>query len=338
MAELTVAAIIARALLEFAVSKGGGRKALAERSGIDPAALQNGENRIPFAWYVALMKAGQALCGDPALALHFGEALDVSEISLGCVLAGYSRTIDEAFGQVNRYTRLGFEVEAVGNGERFQLRRGAGQLWIVDTRRNPNDFPELTEETFARMVCSTRRSLGETQLFKALHVTHAEPAYCAEYQRIFRAPVVFGSDKNALRIDEALLSSYRLPTPSRYVSGVLKEHAETLLTRLERSQSMRDRVENLLLPILQTRDGSMDIVAGKLWLSRQTLFRKLKAEGVTFERVLDELRHKLALHYLTANKTSVSQTAGLVGYSDPAAFSRAFKRWTGSSPRRYLSR
>jgi AraC-like DNA-binding protein len=59
----------------------------------------------------------------------------------------------------------------------------------------------------------------------------------------------------------------------------------------------------------------------------------LKAEGATFEKVLDELRHKMALHYLSGNKVSVSETAYLVGFSEPAAFSRAFKRWTGSSPR-----
>jgi AraC-like DNA-binding protein len=53
---------------------------------------------------------------------------------------------------------------------------------------------------------------------------------------------------------------------------------------------------------------------------------------VTFEKVLDELRHKMALHYLNGKKVSVNQTAYLLGFSDPAAFSRAFKRWTGASP------
>jgi AraC-like DNA-binding protein len=77
----------------------------------------------------------------------------------------------------------------------------------------------------------------------------------------------------------------------------------------------------------------METVASKLGFSRQTLLRKLKAEGVTFERVLDESRHKLALHYLGDQKISVNETAYLVGFSEPAAFSRAFKRWTGSSPR-----
>jgi AraC-like DNA-binding protein len=82
----------------------------------------------------------------------------------------------------------------------------------------------------------------------------------------------------------------------------------------------------------------MDTIAGKLCCSRQTLFRKLKLEEVTFEQVLDELRHKLALNYLNTHHASVKELARLVGYSDPASFSRAFKRWTGSSPRNYVPR
>ena len=54
---------------------------------------------------------------------------------------------------------------------------------------------------------------------------------------------------------------------------------------------------------------------------------------MTFEKVLDELRHQIALNYLSGKKVSVNETAYLVGFSEPAAFLRAFKRWTGSSPR-----
>ena len=87
------------------------------------------------------------------------------------------------------------------------------------------------------------------------------------------------------------------------------------------------------MPILHTGDASMDLIAARLAVSRQTVYRQLKAEGVTFETVLDELRHRLAVHYLSGQKTSVNETAYLVGFSEPAAFSRAFKRWTGTSPR-----
>lgn len=336
MRELTVGAMAVRALMDLAESKGACRKTLAERSRIDLPDLQDPDNRVPFGKYVALMRAGQELCDDPALALHFGEAVDPSEVSIVHAVGG-AENFGDAVAQGNRYAPLGVEVEGDGTGDRFQLRRDAGQLWLVDTRRNPNDFPELTESTFARMICATRKLLGDRQAVQAVHVTHAEPSYRAEYDRIFRVPVVFGSDRNALRIDEALLASFPFPKPSRYATRVLTGHAEALLQKLDSSQSTRDRVETQLMPLLPAGDVSMTMIARKLGVSRQTLFRKLKVEGVTFEQVLDELRHKLALNYLNANKASVKETARLVGYSDPAAFSRAFKRWTGSSPRIHFS-
>src|SRR5262245_6754850 len=107
---------------------------------------------------------------------------------------------------------------------------------------------------------------------------------------------------------------------ARYVFGVLSERAAGLLKELENSKSARGRTENLILPVLHTGDVSMEAIATAMGVSRQTLFRRLKAEGVTFEQVLDELRHKLALHYLNGRKTSVNETAYLVGFSDPASF------------------
>jgi len=95
----------------------------------------------------------------------------------------------------------------------------------------------------------------------------------------FRCRSLFGSDRNGLRIDEALLTNYRLPPSSRYVTAVLKAHAETLLAKLDSSQSMRGKVENLLMPMLRTRDANIDLIARTLGLSRQTLFRRLQAEG-----------------------------------------------------------
>jgi AraC-like DNA-binding protein len=337
MRELTIAASGVRALMELAVSKGASRQALAKRSGISPAELADRDNRVPFSKYVALMRVGQELCSDPALGLHFGEAVDTSEISMAHSIGGVT-TMDEVVTQVNRYARLDVEVETIGTGDRFQLTRTAGQVWIIDARGNPNAFPELTESTFARMVCSTRRTFGAVPAFKAVHVTHAEPAYSAEYDRIFQVPVVFGSDKNGLLIDEVLLSRFRIPPSSQYVTGVLRDHAEMLLAKLDGAQSIRGRVESILAPLLHTGDVGVDLIADRMGLSRQTLFRKLKAEGVTFEQVLDELRHKTALHCLTGQKVSVKQAARLVGFSDPTAFSRAFKRWTGASPRAYASR
>lgn len=99
-----------------------------------------------------------------------------------------------------------------------------------------------------------------------------------------------------------------------------------------RSPSFRRQVEASVEPLLATGDANVDRVAGELGLSRQTLYRRLKAEGVTFEILLDDLRHRFALKLLREQHLPVKQAAWRLGFSDPAAFSRAFKRWTGTSP------
>ncbi len=332
MARPTIAAGFARALMDLAVTKGADRAVLAERSRIDPDELLDQDSRVSLEKYVSLMRAGKELTGDPALALHFGEAFDMAELSIVGLLGGSCETAADAFAELNRFGRLVIDVDGVATGDRFVLSRIGGQLWLNDARTSPNDFPELTESTFVRMVCSARR-FGASQFITAVHVTHAAPAYRAEYERIFQIPVAFESDRNALQMSENTWGAFKPAYPSRYVFGVLSERAEKLLKSLEGSTTTRGGVEALLMPTLHTGGASAAMISDRLGVSRQTLFRKLKAEGVTFEKVLDELRRQLALHYLSDGKVSVNEIAYLVGFSDRTAFSRAFKRWTGSSPR-----
>src|SRR6201999_1827765 len=155
--------------------------------------------------------------------------------------------------------------------DRFRLAREQGALWFVDDRQNPNDFTELTESTFGRMIAGGRRN-GYAKLAKQIHVTHPAPAYREEYERVFQLPVTFDAPWNAIQIDEVWLTTPIRMQP-RYVFGILAQHADTLLRELENSMSMRGRVESLLLPILHKGDVGMDAVADKLGVSRQTLFR-----------------------------------------------------------------
>jgi AraC-like DNA-binding protein len=334
MAEQTIAAGFARAVVQLAASKGADRILLASRAGVALADLEDQDNRVPFERYVALLRAAKELACDPAFALHFGEAFDMAELSIVGLMGSACETVADAFAQLGRYNRLMADIEVDGpREERLVMERIAGETWLIDRRRNPNDSIEITESSFARMASMTHR-FGVAAVFKAVHVTHAAPAYRAEYDRIFQVPVTFESDRNGLLMtDDQSWMNHKLATTPRYVFGLLSERAEALLKELEDSKTTRGRVESLLLPILHTGDVSMDAIASRMRLSRQTLFRRLKAEGTTFEKLLDDLRHRLALDYLRGRKVSVNETAYLVGFSEPAAFSRAFKRWTGTSPR-----
>lgn len=334
----TVAAGYPKALLDFAVSRGADRQLLIERSGIRPGDLNAQDNRIPLANYLALLKAGIELCNEPALSLLFGEAVMLQDISIVGLIGVAFDNVESVRRQVNRYAPLTLDADDGGTADAIEFVRENGDVWLKFTSNIYTANPLLIESGFARNVCGARALAASMPNFanlkfpKAIRFTHAEPSYRAEYDRIFGVPLFFDSHMNGLLMDEAILNM-KLPLTNPYLSEVLSARADELLKSLEMSKTMRGRVENLLIPILHTGEASMDTIAGKLSLSRQTLFRRLKAEGVTFEHILDELRYKLALHYLNGKKASVNETAYLVGFSEPAAFSRAFKRWTGSSPR-----
>lgn len=331
MSNLTTAAGLSAGLIAFAVERGADRAALMVRAGLHPADLEDPDSRLPFKTYMALMRAAQDLCADPALALHFGEAVDLAELSIVGLIMNASATMGDAFAQMQRFGRLTLETEGLSEGPRFQMAMREGQMWMVDTRADPNAFPELTEGAFARLVCGPRRFLPEPHVLE-VHVTHPAPIYRAEYDRIFQCPVTFSSGWNAMRLDPRV-ATWPVALQPRYVFGVLTQRADGLLQELEEQKTVRGRVEAVLLPLLHTGEVTADEVARALGFSRQTLFRKLKSEDATYQQVLDALRQRMALSYLTGAKVSVNETAYLVGFSEPAAFSRAFKRWTGKSPR-----
>ncbi len=330
----SVAAGIVRGLLEFAVSRGAPRSDVVERSGLAPGDFEDPDGRIPLDRYAALMRAAAELCRDPALPLRFGESVDMAEMSFIGLLACAAESLDDVFVQMNRYTRVMIDVPVEGTGGRFRRVKDRAGTWLVDARANPNDFPELSEATFARMAGRVRPFTDPRKPYvKQVDFTHPAPAHRAEFDRVFRAPVSFGAARNAMLVDDSAISTTIL-RPSRYAFRILSERADALLARLGAATSTRAEVERLLIPILHRGDASVERVAAKMFVSRQTLYRRLRAEGTRFDRVLDELRHRMALNYLDDKKVTANETAYLVGFSDPSAFSRAFKRWTGTSPGR----
>lgn len=96
-------------------------------------------------------------------------------------------------------------------------------------------------------------------------------------------------------------------------------------------------VEEAIVPLLATGDANIDKVAERLGFNRQTLYRRLRAEGTTFDDLLRTKRRQLAIRYLGVERVPVKVAAWRLGFSDPAAFSRAFKRWTGTAPSRFRS-
>lgn len=327
---LTVSAGLSQSLARFAVQCGAPRAALLEAAGIAETDLADPDGRVAFARHVALMRAAKQLCADPALALRFGAGDEMEQYSVVGLLGWASTTMLEALEQLNRYGQLVVEVDLRQPG-RFRLDPREDGAWLVDTRARPELFPELTESTFARMTAGSRRHFGR-QSARLVRVTHPRPEYAALCEEVFGAPVEYGAPRNELLLDPTWMTLPVAREP-RYAFGILARHADALLAQLNQEQTVRGRIEAALIPVLHKGAPGIAATAREMGMSRATLYRRLRDEGVTFAGLVEGLRRRLALDYLEAGKTSVNEVAYLTGYSDPAAFSRAVKRWTGRSPK-----
>ena len=114
--------------------------------------------------------------------------------------------------------------------------------------------------------------------------------------------------------------------------GLFERIVGALAAPAPASRCFKGEVEAVIEPMLRAGAVSADRAARELGMSRQTLYRRLKEEGTTFEELLDAKRRQLAIRYLALDRSTVKATAYRLGFSEPAAFSRAFKRWTGVSP------
>lgn len=336
MTEPTVSAAYAKALFELAVDKGADRAALSYQTKLEAKAFANPHARLPFSQFKTLMRAGQSLSGDPALALYFGTNINFDELSIVGLICRAAPTMEAAFQEMNRYGRLIVEVEGVTQEDRFKIVRRDGRVWIDDTRLNPNDFPELTESTLGRFICGIGHFFPDRAFFRSAQVTHNAPEHAPLYEALLGVPVTFGRPRNSMEVSEKWLA-YKINPRRNYVFGMLSEQANAMMVDLEASKSIRSKVERVLIPILHTGEVGMDTVATAFGQSPKALYRSLREEGFIYKDVLDDLRKRLALNYISGRKVSVTETAYLVGFSDPSAFSRAFKRWTGHSPKDFVA-
>lgn len=326
----SVSAGLAAGLLSYAAGCGAAENELLRASALTQSDLADPDARVPLANYIALTRAAEAATGDAAISLHYAEDVGMSEVSVVGLIMEASATMGDAFLQLQRYGRLAAEFDEPGDAPHFILRQSEAGLFMEDRRQAASEFHQLREAAFVRLVCGPRRFLEKPHVL-SVHFTHAAPSYSREYNRIFQCPVHFNAPVNALELHPDI-AAWTVSRNPGYVFSLLTRHADTLLYELDAARSWRGRTEKAILIRLHQGEVSADRIAADLGFSRQTLFRKLKAEETSFAVILDDLRRRMAESYLAARRTSVNETAYLLGFSDAASFSRAFKRWKGLSP------
>ncbi len=336
MSDQTMAAGFATAFLDYAVAEGAPRGSLLAASGLAEDELSDQDTRIPVTAYQTLVAAGIAETGDTSLLLRHVLETRLETMSIVGQIVHASTSFPHSLEQLNRYARLMADAPIPGGKDRFTLERAGQAVWLVDNR--PCDGTWMaTEASFARFISEFRRSAPEHPFEQALEVTYAPPPHANRYPDLFRVPVTFHAMRNALQINPVWLDA-AFDGGKAYVFGVFTRHADGLLDALAACDTQRTAVEARMLADLHKGALSMDRIARDIGMSRQTLYRRLKDEGVTFAQIHDDLRHRMAMDYLGSRKVSVGETAYLLGFSEASAFVRAFRRWTGTSPTAWLAR
>lgn len=328
MASFEVSAQIGAMIVHMAAAQGVDRIRLREATGFDPALAHDPDSRIPLEQEEALWSLAARLSGDEDFGLHAAESLQAGAFDVLDYSVRTAPTLREALERLVRYNRLIHDVAVftlIDGPDRCRIEHG-----FLRTARTP--CRHASEFTLASILVVASQLIGEKVEGMSVEFAHGPPASVAEHRRLFGVEPTFHRSVNALEFSHEFLER-RIPGSDPGLSKVIERHAAALLAaRPVPAETASSRVQALVAEMISDGDVSIAKVAARLRMSIRSLQRRLADEGLSFDGVVDELRRDLALRYLGEKALSVAEVAYLLGYSEPSAFHRAFKRWTGATP------
>ncbi len=185
----------------------------------------------------------------------------------------------------------------------------------------------------ASWLCDIRIPLLQVN-FHQHPIWHNAPAHRAELAIMFPGDINPNAEHSGFTFSSLLLNE-PIKRTSADIERFIESAPATLLTIPGDDNSLRQRIVLLLQDTVPLRFPPQTELAEQMGLSSQALHRQLKHEGTSYQRIKDDIRRELALSKLTRERLPVHEVAEIVGFSEPRSFTRAFKHWTGLSPREY---
>ena len=319
--------ILLRPVVAAAIRDGVAPAPLLAALGVDAATLADRDATVDGACVLAAWREAAARTGDACFGLHVGERLTPGDYEVIDYLGLTSSCFRETMTRLCRYYRLlSDNVELA-----LELHGEVGRLVHRPRVGPPEDWRHAWECFFAGAVGHARRALGADWAPLSVELMHAAPGDVGEHARIFRAPVRFGQPVNALSF-RAADAERPLPTADPVLGRLLTGYAEEVIAQIPVPDELVGRARAALLDELRGGDPSIARLARRLGTSRRTLQRRLGEAGTSHQKLVDDCRHQLARHYLGDVNLSLGEIGYLLGFAQPNAFHRAFRRWTGQTP------
>jgi AraC-like DNA-binding protein len=306
--------------------------ALFRQAGLDPEKLRIPGSRFNQASIIKLWKIAEDASHDPCFGVNISRywhpstfhALGYSWLASATLKDGFHRLARYA-AVVNNILRVGFDLE---EDDRYRFSLTIAPLPLESLHVG-------IDAGLATVVRMCRINFGEE--FRPLSVltTRPEPSSIDTYKAFFRCPITFSSDTNTLYFKKTDIEK-PLPTSNADLALKSDQMAIEYLARYQHDDIVF-KIKALLINKLPAGEINDNEIAGAVNMSKRTLQRKLQRQGSSISSLLDETRKELAVHYLENSVLTIGEITYLVGFSEPANFSRAFKRWMNTSPNVYRS-
>jgi len=298
-------------------------------AGISRHQLSQDDIGLPVASQYRFLELAAAEANDQLLGLHVAAEMDLRSIGLLFYLTESAPAVSEALKNLARYSRTTNEALAVAISRQrdeviLEIRH------LQDSGEPHRQFFELLALWFIRTL---QKETNRDFTLLRVTFTHTRNADLREVHRLLRCPVDFAQGVDSWVLPQRVMDLPIVSGDSQLLK-ILTAHADDLLAERHSVTGLQSMVANQLASLLPSGESRAAVVARQLGMSQRSLTRHLADEGTTFAEILEQLRRRLASRYLADDRMSVQQTAWLLGYSEVGAFNHAYKRWTGTAPRR----
>ncbi len=317
-----------RLAYERAKAAGIELKPLLQKAGLTKQQVEDVDARLSVPSQIEFLNVAATALQDDYLGFHLARGADLRRFGLVYYTAASSDTLGMALQRLARYISMTNESFSVKYLDGKDI--GISVNYIGVPRHLDRHQMEFW---FTLLIQLCRELTGRPVQPSHLRLVHRRHANFSEFATFLGCDIEFGA-----AVDEVVfpLSIADIPVVSvdPYLHKLLIANCEEALSRRPAKRGpFRAVVENAIASLLPHGNARAIEIARQCGLSQRTFVRRLASEKVTFSEVLNNLRHDLATQYLTDDSLSISQIAWLLGYQEVAAFSNAFKRWTGRAPR-----
>lgn len=303
---------------------------IVKREGVDTRSLGRPDFSMQVRDFQALFEWAAAATGDPILGAHIAEHVTIADFQMLGYLLVNSPTIGEWLRNFERYHGI-FARDS-------QVRLSTDRK-VISVEYSPDVASDIEPRqdilfSVAALIVNIRRHVRPDWAPASCHFTMPPPPDLGDLERILATRLVFHQKTNGFTVPARDLD-IPIAGADANLLGILREQAELIIRSHDDDEGIVHRVRLIIAANIANSEFGFEEAAHILDVSVRTLHRELGASCTSYRRIREGVVHQLASEALLGSKTSITSLAFRLGYSETSAFTRAFTRIEGLSPKAF---